>query len=151
MFEISEGEEQIIETFFSDIMEGLDIRTQERIFNKAEMIHRLIQNEKLRDNSIMTFEILFLTVSMRAKSKNMRWLIGTIHYLNIEKELSKEYYNLLKGSERSVSNTGQSIGGNICICDNIIGKTFFWIANLYDKYQDGVCKPYYYNRQAKKE
>lgn len=57
MFEISEGEEQIIETFFSDIMEGLDIRTQERIFNKAEMIHRIIQNEKLRDNSIMTFEI----------------------------------------------------------------------------------------------
>ena len=32
----------------------------------------------------------------------------------------------------------------------IISKTFFWIANLYDEYQDGVCKPYYYNKPAKK-
>lgn len=150
MFEIPEEEKQIVETFFADIMSGLDIRTQERIFNKAETIHRLIQNEELRDDSIMAFEILFLTVSIRTKNKSMKWLIEKGHHVNTEKELGTKYYNMLREYEQRISNTGQSINGNVCIRDDIISKTFFWIANLYSKYQDGACEPYYYNKQAEK-
>ncbi|MCM1202449.1 MAG: KAP family NTPase, partial [Bacteroides fragilis] len=61
MFEFLQGEEEVVEKFFSDIMAGLDIRTQERIFNKAETIHKLICSKEIKDSSIMTFEILFLT------------------------------------------------------------------------------------------
>lgn len=149
MFEFLQGEEQIVEKFFSDIMSGLDIRTQERIFNKAETIHKLICSEEIKDSSIMTFEILFLTIALRTKSNNIEWLVNKGHYPNYEKSLGKNYYNVIKEYEKQVSARLQSINDNACIRDNIMGKTFFWIASLYDEYQDGACRPYYYGKQAK--
>ena len=149
MFEFLQGEEQIVEKFFSDIMSGLDIRTQERIFNKAETIHKLICSEEIKDSSIMTFEILFLTIALRTKSNNIEWLVNKGHYPNYAKSLGKNYYNVIKEYEKQVSDRLQSINDNACIRDNIMGKTFFWIASLYDEYQDGACRPYYYGKQAK--
>lgn len=149
MFEFLQGEEPIVEKFFSDIMSGLDIRTQERIFNKAETIHKLICSEEIKDSSIMTFEILFLTIALRTKSNNIEWLVNKGHYPNYEKSLGKNYYNVIKEYEKQVSDRLQSINDNACIRDNIMGKTFFWIASLYDEYQDGACRPYYYGKQAK--
>lgn len=149
MFEFLQGEEQIVEKFFSDIMSGLDIRTQERIFNKAETIHKLICSEEIKDSSIMTFEILFLTIALRTKSNNIEWLVNKGHYPNYEKSLGKNYYNVIKEYEKQVGDRLQSINDNACIRDNIMGKTFFWIASLYDEYQDGACRPYYYGKQAK--
>lgn len=134
MFEFLQGEEQIVEKFFSDIMSGLDIRTQERIFNKAETIHKLICSEEIKDSSIMTFEILFLTIALRTKSNNIEWLVNKGHYPNYEKSLGKNYYNVIKEYEKQVSDRLQSINDNACIRDNIMGKTFFWIASLYDEY-----------------
>jgi len=149
MFEFLQGEEQEIEKFFSDILYGLDIRTQERIFNKAETIHKLICSEEIKDSSIMTFEILFLTIVLRTKSNNIEWLINKGHYPNYEKSLGENYYNKIKEYEKRVSDRLQSINDNVCIRDDIIGKTFFWIASLYDEYQDGACRPYHYGKQAK--
>ena len=149
MFEFLQGEEQIVEKFFSDIMSGLDIRTQERIYNKAETIHKLICSEEIKDSSIMTFEILFLTIALRTKSNNIEWLVNKGHYPNYEKSLGKNYYNVIKEYEKQVSDRLQSINDSACIRDNIMGKTFFWIASLYDEYQDGACRPYYYGKQAK--
>lgn len=149
MFDFLQGEEQETEKFFSDILYGLDIRTQERIFNKAETIHKLICSKEIKDSSIMTFEILFLTIVLRTKSNNIEWLINKGHYPNYEKSLGENYYNKIKEYEKRVSDRLQSINDNVCIRDDIIGKTFFWIASLYDEYQDGACRPYYYGKQAK--
>lgn len=149
MFVILQEEEQEVEKFFSDIMLGLDIRTQERIFNKAETIHRLICSEEIKDSSIMTFEILFLTIALRTKSNNIEWLVNKEHYPNYEKDLGKSYYNMIKEYEKQVSDRPQSINDNVCIRDDIMGKTFFWIASLYSEYQDGACRPYHYGKQAK--
>lgn len=80
----------------------------------------------------------------------MKWLIDKSHYAAVENVLGTKYYNMLKEYEHRVSNTRQSIDGNAYIRDDIISKTFFWIANLYGEYQDGICKPYYYNKQAGK-
>ena len=149
MFEFLQGEEQEAEKFFSDILYGLDIRTQERIFYKAETIHKLICSEEIKDSSIMTFEILFLTIALRTKSNNIEWLVNKGHYPNYEKSLGKDYYNMIKEYEKRVSARLQSINNNVCIRDDIMGKTFFWIASLYDEYQDGACRPYHYGKQAK--
>ena len=149
MFEFLQGEEQEIEKFFSDIMTGLDIRTQERIFNKAETIHRLIYSEEIKDSSIMTFEILFLTIALRTKHNSVKWLISNSHYSNYEKSLGENYYNMIKEYEKHTSDRLQSINNNVYIRDDIIGKTFFWVASLYSEYQDGACRPYYYGKHAK--
>lgn len=123
------------------------MRTQERIFSKAEIIHRIIRDEKTRDASIMIFEILFLTVSMKLKSTQLKWLIHPAHYINQERTLGSSYYNMLVGYEKTVR-TSMSINGCSRITDNLIGKTFFWIANVYSEYDNGECSPYYYPKKA---
>lgn len=97
----------------------------------------------------MTFEILFLTIALRTKSNNIEWLVNKGHYPNYEKSLGKDYYNMIKEYEKRVSDRLRSINNNVCIRDDIMGKTFFWIASLYDEYQDGACRPYHYGKQAK--
>lgn len=150
MFAIDSKEIGQIEEVFENLMVGLDIRTQERIVNKAELIHRLIKEDDDNDCSIMMFEMFFLVVSFRQKSNNLRWLTEGGHFINQEKILGKDYYDMLREYSGSVINPHQQIDGSSCIKDNLIGKTFFWIASLYSEYKDGYCKPYYYNRQVSK-
>lgn len=146
-----------IEFFLNEVMRGLDIRTQERIFEKAEIIHKIIYDEHVKDSSIMTFEILFLTVALRMKSTKIEWLVNVsrTHYENVEKQIGENYYNTLKRYETWASNSGKTIGHKDgrknCIEDNLFGKTFFWIANIFNGYENGACGPYYYKGAIRKE
>ena len=151
MFDISHKENEEIESFFTDILVDLDMRTQERIFNKAEIIHAIIKNDEVRDCSIMTFEILYLTVSLKTKTKNLRWLsiIWSITYTNYKKKLGDQYYNMLNEyGKKAFNNTRHN--DLWVICDTIIGKTFFWLANMNGTYIDGECKPYIYHGAEKR-
>lgn len=65
------------------------MRTQERIFRKAEIIHRIISSNEKMDSSIMTFEILFLTLAFKLKSTQLQWLLDASHYVEIEGKLTK--------------------------------------------------------------
>ncbi|MCM1175939.1 MAG: hypothetical protein NC341_12935, partial [Blautia sp.] len=90
-----------------------------------------------------------LTIALKTKSNNIEWLVNKVHYPNHEKCLGENYYKMIKEYEEQVSDIPQSISGNICIQDSIMGKMFFWIASLYSEYQENSCKPYYYGKQAK--
>jgi len=150
MFIIDLDEVEQIEEVFANLMIGLDIRTQERIINKAELIHRLIKEGIKIDCSIMMFEIFFLVVSFRQKSNNLKWLTESGHFVNQENILGKDYCDMLRKYSESAISSYQLVDGSYYIKDNLIGKTFFWIASLYNEYKDGICGPYYYNKQASK-
>lgn len=132
MFAFSLREKEEVEIFLSDILAGLDMRTQERIFNKAKIIHKLVQTDIVRDCSIITFEMLYLTVSMKMKNKDLHWLsrIWTSHFVSIEQTLGKEYYDMLSTYGNRVCGSSSSDGLRV-INDTIIGRTFFWLATLY--------------------
>lgn len=149
MFE--DGCNDEVESFFIDIMSGMDMRTQERIFRKAEIIHRIISSNEKMDSSIMTFEILFLTLAFKLKSTQLQWLLDTSHYVEIEGKLTKNYYNMLRQYGKQVGATGHKYGGAMVIKDNVIGKTFYWIANALNSYDQGICGPYYYNKNVGNE
>lgn len=150
-----ENVEQVrIDSFFKSIMQGIDMRTQERIFRKAEIIHHMIAREEKMDSSIMTFEILFLTVALKCKSNDLRWLIDKKHNADIENLLTKEYYTRLKIYKDGVENNGIMSNGSkrwICIGNDLIAKTFFWIANVFNPYEEKTCGPYYYAEHVEKE
>lgn len=148
MFDIRQEEKQEIEIFFSNIMFGLDIRTQERIFTKAHTIHRLTCSEDIKDSSILTFEILLLTVTIKTKSNHLEWLVNKRLRTEYERKLGKSYYNMLNDYELRVRKVSQSINGKPCIADDVISRTFLWIAGLYYNYEAGECGPYYYNKQV---
>lgn len=150
LFHISE--DVLIEEFFTNILDGMDMRTQERIFNKAEAIHSVINNGEIVDCSIMTFEILYLTVALRIKDKRMKWLseIWSSTYVDYKNSLGYQYYGMLSNYAKGVRSTMQ-YNGYWVINETIIGKTFFWLANLYGEYNQGVCKPYMYGKASEQD
>lgn len=147
-------EKDRVNFFFKSIMEGTDMRTQERIFRKAEIIHHMISDGEKMDSSIMTFEILFLTVSLKCKSPKIQWLIDEKHNADIEEKITKEYYTRLKTYEEGLLGNGTMTDGYgrwICIGNDFIGKAFFWIANVFNPYDKKICGRYYYDKPAEKE
>lgn len=132
MFDMSIEEKNYITLFLSKILNGLDMRTQERIFNKAKVMHMIAMTDDVRDCSIMMFEILYLTVSLKMKDKNLCWLskIWTATYGDAQRSLGKEYYGILNSYGQEVRST-TTVNNKILIRDTIIGKTFFWLATLY--------------------
>ena len=150
MFEYTEDEHAEIEKFFSDILVNMDMRTIEHIFRKAEMTHNIVNTTGIGDCSIMTFEILFLTVSFRLGKKDLKWLAdrsGT--YIEPKQKLGDIYYDtLMEYGMKEYSEEGIDRARNVF--DSLMGKTFFWVVNVYYEYreQSGICGKYYYSRRA---
>lgn len=147
-FDIDELESAQLEELFKKISEGLDMRCQERIFAKAEIIHKLIATDDIRDSSIMAFEILFLMVTSRQKSLDLTWLVEYVFISGPKKVLGNEYYTMLREYADSAINRRTTIDEKHPIQNNLIGKCFYWIAALYNSYSKGFCGPYYYDEEA---
>lgn len=54
MFDIKERDK--LEEFLKEITVNIDIRTQEKIFEKAENLHRLMATQEKMDSCILAFE-----------------------------------------------------------------------------------------------
>lgn len=150
MFEFTDLEKEEIERFFTDIMQGLDIRTQERIFNKAEVIHRLIKDDTIKDCSIMTFEILFLTSALVLKNHNLRWVVDKNLIADAHEEKSDYHAKIIRYKEE-VSKNGFKHNGKYMVRERWQEKTIFWLAGLYARYRNGACGFYYYDRPAEQQ
>lgn len=149
MFDISELEKQEIEDFLKVIFFDMDMRTQEQIFRKAEIVHKLIKGDEERDASILLFEILYVTIALRNRSKDMKWLINNSHNADVANKVTPRIYTYLQSCKDLALNKRQKQGELYCINDTLIGKTFFWIANIYSEYNEGECSPFYYSKMAK--
>ncbi len=125
MFEFSDGDKQVAEKFLTDLLFGMDMRTQERIFRKAEIIHKLVKDDGVKDGSILTFEILYITVALLTGSKEMKWLVEGAHYMNVEKAIGADIYGMLRNYKELAINKTQKIGNLQFVKDTLIGKTFF--------------------------
>lgn len=148
-----------IEKFFAKILQGLDMRTQERIFRKAEVIHELIADGKVCDYSVMVFEILYLIIVLRAGEKDIDWLAELIESDRSElggdtfasKEQEIEYMGMLQDYARRGVDLSHMRNGSYIVCNTVLGRAFFWVANIFSGYRNGVCGQYYYPVQAEFE
>ena len=84
LFSIDDEWQKDIEDFLTNITKGIDIRTQEKLFEKAEALHKLLSTDKLIDCSIFLFEILFLCIKEKTKGDNLQWLIDDSYNVDIE-------------------------------------------------------------------
>ncbi|MBC8616053.1 MAG: P-loop NTPase fold protein [Ruminococcus sp.] len=149
LFSIDDEWQKDIEDFLTNITKGIDIRTQEKLFEKAEALHKLLSTDKLIDCSIFLFEILFLCIKEKTKGDNLQWLIDDSYNVDIENLLGKSEYDLL------IQYKKDNLAGEYwnmphsteCkrIADTPFGKMFFLIAGIYNKNSHGICGPYYYS------
>ncbi|WP_409967187.1 P-loop NTPase fold protein [Bengtsoniella intestinalis] len=52
-----------IEEFFNCVFSGIDIRTQERIIERLQLVHTMLFPEEKKDYSFMCFEVLWIVLS----------------------------------------------------------------------------------------
>ena len=85
MFDIKERDG--LEEFLKEITANIDIRTQEKIFEKAENLHRLLATQEKMDSSILAFEILTLCIKEKLSVVDLRWIIDMSGYSNVENKI----------------------------------------------------------------
>lgn len=148
LFDVGNEERDEIDTFLSDIMIGIDIRTQEKIFNKAEIIYRLVYDDEIRDSSILVFEILLLVLYEKQKKNNLKWILENGHFINEENQLGKDYYALIKGYTDAIKKGTYHCYGDgdyYDIRETVVGRAFFLLACMEYEYKEGGrCGKYHY-------
>ena len=146
LFDITKIDQNIIETFFKDIFEGIDIRTQEEIFKKAETMHRLVYAGKREDASEMLFEILVLCFMEKEKSGNLECIIYDNKYRsNRRPSNNPEFFNKIIEYRKNAEEGTQWIvdGRTYKAVQGIIGKVFILAASLYSEMKENRCYPFY--------
>lgn len=153
LFNVNENEQHEIDKFFSDITTGIDIRTQEKIFNKAETMYILVNDNLIVDSSIMVFEILLLVLFEKQKNINLEWILNKGHFINVEQQLGSDYYIMIRKYENSIHNGfyhNVGIGDLIEIKQTAIGRAFFLLSCITYRYDNGKSGNYHYKENIEK-
>lgn len=146
LFDIENTDRNMIEAFLKDIFEGIDIRTQEELFKKAETMHRLVYAGIQEEASEMLFEMLVLCFAEKEKSGNLESIIYDNRYRsNRNPSKNQEFTNkIIKYRRNAEEGTEWSIGGKTYkTVEGIMGRAFFWVASLYSEIEGNSCYPFY--------
>ena len=142
MFDISEKED--LEEFLKEITANIDIRTQEKIFEKAENLHRLMVSQIKMGSDILAFEILTLCVREKMATVTLKWVIDMADHLNVEREIGKEYYDTIRKYIKNIIEYPRKVNSKfVCDEDNFIERMIFIIAGLTNDYKNKVCEKFY--------
>lgn len=122
----------ILPTLFADI----NIRRQEKIIEKANLIHSLVCNVKL-DISVLVFEIMYEILNLWgfADWKRLEF-INDRDYKNIGEEIGIEKRNILSSFVVQAYTSGRGYSNRSphgkYVKDNIYGKIFWYFTNIFN-------------------
>lgn len=146
LFDIENTDRNVIEAFLKDIFEGLDIRTQEELFKKAETMHRLVYAGTQEEASEMLFEMLVLCFAEKEKSGNIGCIILDNRYSSNRTPLkNKGFSNKITEYRRNIEEGTQWVVGGKTYksIEGIVGRAFFRVASLYSEIEGNRCYPFY--------
>ena len=151
MFDIQENDE--MESFLNTITLGLDIRTQEKIFEKAENMHRLAATSEKMNSEILDFEILTLCIKEKMKIVDIEWVSEGTDYPDIERMVGSKYFQSIRAYAENIRKHSPITGNGRCFCksSNFIEMLIFVIAGLKNEYGYGYCGVYYCNDEKVEE
>lgn len=129
-----EEDAEEITNILSKLFATIDIRRQEKLIEKANMVHSLMCNEKM-DISVLVFEVLYEVLKI--------WRFGDLKYVavindggypNIEEQIGDKI-DILKSfvDEAYVSGRGYSNRSphHKYVQNNLYGKVFWYFANIF--------------------
>lgn len=136
-FDLSDDKERdFVEEALPIVLENMEVRKQEKIFEKAELIHSILCTE-IQDASLCVFEIMVLRYLTAGYSKNLYWIpeINTVHFGGLNKHISDENIEFLKELQKTVGNGRTMTAANgqkyYVIEKNIIDKVFWYLSKCY--------------------
>ena len=134
------------------IIYNVDIRTQEKLISKAEIIHNLVCDKEKPDASLLAFEMMWVLFSYKRKTGDLKWIPDINHttYVGLKEDIGEECVQYLKRLEKSVGEKNRAVGtgsGDKRIIKNTLVDKIFWIfAAVYNETSDHVCSDYYYGQ-----
>lgn len=132
-----DGDMKEIYNILSELLaDNIDIRSQEKIIEKANMVHSLVRSEKI-DISVAIFEIMY-EVLKQWKFGDLKYVavINDGRYISLEERIGKSKINILQSfGEKAYRKirTGYAHENIIVNCanNNIYGKVFWYFANIF--------------------
>lgn len=124
-----------ITNILSKLFPTIGIREQEKLIEKANMVHSLVCNEKL-DISVLVFEVLY-EVLIIWKFRDLQYIatINDVRYTSIEERIEEYKMDLLKSlGEKAYGNVTAVYGREKIIKvanRNIYGRVFWYFANIF--------------------
>lgn len=142
MFSLQEQVE--LEKFLKEITQGIDIRTQEKIFEKAENIHKLITDQDKMDTAILAFEILVLCLKEKMSTVSMKWIVDTSGYPDVETRIGKDYFDSIRDYAKHIRQYPKKVNYKfVCKENDFVDKMIFIISGLYNEYKNNECDSFY--------
>lgn len=131
----NEQDAEEITNILSKLFATIDIRRQEKLIEKANMVQSLVCNEKL-DISVLVFEVMYEILKLW-KFEDLQY-IATINdgrYTSIEEQIGEYKMELVKSfGEKAYDNVTAVYGMEKIIKlanSNIYGRVFWYFANIF--------------------
>ena len=131
----NEKDPEEITKIISKLFATIDIRRQEKLIEKANMVHSLVCNETV-DISVLVFEVMYEILKLW-KFEDLQYIatINDSHYINLEQQMGKYKMEMLKTfGERAYANVTAAYGMEKIIKlanSNIYGRVFWYFANIF--------------------
>ena len=115
------------------LFEGIDIRRQEKIVEKANIVNSIVCNEKI-DISVLAFEMMYEVLKLWGFKKDKMEIVVVINnaqYVDLENKIGKEKIEFLKSMEKaSYCDTRKNIK---VVSENLYGYVFWYFANIFNE------------------
>lgn len=124
-----------ITNILSKLFPTIGIREQEKIMEKANMVHSLVCNETV-DISVLVFEVIYEVLKIW-KFRDLQYIatINDVRYTSIEERIEEYKMDLLKSlGEKAYGNVTAVYGREKIIKvanRNIYGRVFWYFANIF--------------------
>lgn len=141
--------EKVIEKYFFVLWNNIDIRTQEKLMEKGEMIHKIVFQDKEKKNlGLFIFEMLVLRYYKVGNENDLYW-IAEICTANITSDtinaVGNSHYEFLKSQcESSIKGVSGAVEGNpnkqlMLIRKDITGIAFTLLSEVYSEENIYYC------------
>lgn len=133
-----------VDDILSVFLNGIEIRGQEKLVEKANMVHSIIcerDKENEIDISVLAFEIMYEVLKL-INFKQMKYVfrLSEVNYSEIEETLGKERIELLKKMEQEAwygktVYIGNRSKGKQTIRFHLYGKIVWYFSNIFNGLQ----------------
>ena len=126
MFIIQDQERDELEKFLKEITFGIEIRAQEKIFENAESIHRLMAEQE------------------KMSTVSMKWIVDTSGYPDVETRIGKDYFDSIRDYAKHIRQYPKKVNYKfVCKENDFVDKMIFIISGLYNEYKNNECDSFY--------
>lgn len=147
--EKSEEDRNDLIKLYQNVYRGVDIRTKEKLINRARLVHHIVCKEQKRDVALLCFELLWIFLNNRKQQHIMRDLIMNSEYTysRVMELLGRDLAEYLKKIESELGGGITTIYNGMSyrkLEEDVYGRMFWIMAAVTGDLKGKVCEKYHF-------